>query len=251
MNLDYLREKKELIVNSAIAAYFKSQSPSVLLLCVSAFLGILILVKVSGFFVATARAETLVKQALANGKPDTKEMEKHLAKYREVADGLKKKNLFAPPPPKQHPVKEVSGIMGDEVLIEGKWYKVGDMVADAKIVAIEPARVRIEWDGNEKVFLPIDAAIPVGPKGPKPKPDAEAAKAEKGEAATVVQVQLEVKGGEDMGMFSEEDMEGFRGMRERWGNMSEEEREQFRARMRGRPGGRRPPGEGPRGGRRE
>ncbi len=249
MNLDYLREKKELVVNSEFAAYFKSQSLSVLLLCVSAILVILILVKVSGFFAVTARAETLVKQAIANGKPDDKETEKHLAKFREVADELKKKNLFAPPPPKQHPVKEVSGIMGDEVLINGKWYKAGDMVADAKIVAIEPARVRIEWDGNEKVFLPIDATIPAGPKGPKPKPDDEVTKADKGEAATMVHVQLEVRGGE--GMFSEEDMERFRGMRERWENMSEEEREQYRARMRERSGGRHPPGEGRRGRRRE
>ena len=94
MNLDYLREKKELVKKYAIMGYFKSQSLSIVLLCVSAFLGILILVKVSGFFAATARAQDLVKRAIANGKPDAKEMEKHLSGYREAAEQLKEKNLF-------------------------------------------------------------------------------------------------------------------------------------------------------------
>jgi len=30
------------------------------------------------------------------------------------------------------------GIFGDEALINGKWYKAGDKVADAKILAVNP-----------------------------------------------------------------------------------------------------------------
>lgn len=244
MNLDYFKEKKELVENSLIAPYLKKEPLSVVLLCISAFLGVLILVKVSGFFVATARAQTVLKQAAANGTTDTKEIQNHLARYKEVADELKKNNLFAPPAPKQHPVREVSGIMGNEALINGKWYKTGDMVADAKIVAVEATQVRIEWDGNETTFLPINAAMSADAKEPRPKrADAEAAREEKEEPAQIVQVQLEVRGTEGMGRFSEEDRERFRGMRERWENMSEEEREEFRARMGNRrgPGGRREP----------
>ena len=242
MNLEYLREKKELLLSSRFGTYFKRETLSTVLLVVSALLGIMVLVKVRGFFAATARAEALVNEAVANGKSDPNEMEKHMAKYKAAADELKKTNLFAPPPPKQHPVKGVSGILGGEVLINDKWYKVGDSVGDAKIVAIEPTQVRIEWDGNEKVFLPIDAAgpaVPRGPRGPRPGgTDTAVAKGEEGEPAPMVQVQLNVRGGEGMGRFGGFSPEDRAGMRERFENMSEEEREAFRAQMRERFGGR-------------
>jgi len=253
MNLDYLKEIKEFVKKYAIMDYFKSQSLSIVMLCISGFLGILILVKMSGFFAATAKAQDLVKLAITNGKPNAEEMEKHLAGYRQAAEQLKKNNLFMPPAKKQHPVKEVLGIMGNEVLIEGKWYKVGDMIADAKIVAIESVQVKIEWDGNEKVFLPIDAEIPPDMRKQRPAgPGAEVAKEQQSPAQTV-QVQVEVSGGEGrrgFGRFSSEERDR---MRERWENMSDEEREEFRSRMRGRSGDRQPPDEGgrrgPRGGR--
>jgi hypothetical protein len=144
MKLDCLKEKKELV--------------SVVLLVASAFLAVLILVKVTGFFAASAKAESLVKKAVAQNETDASDVDKYFAKYKVLADALKKNNLFVLPAPKQHPVKEVSGIFGNEVLIKDKWYKVGDMVGDAKIAAIGPTQVTIEWDGKEKVFAPIDAA---------------------------------------------------------------------------------------------
>lgn len=143
MKFDYLKDKKDLVAK--------------VLLGVSAVLVILTLVKAAGFFVASASAKRLVKDAVAQSKPDANDMEKYFAKSRTIAGELKQKNLFAPPPPRQHPVKQVWGIFGDEVLIEGKWYKVGDTVGDAKIVAIEPAQVKIEWEGKEKSFSPFDA----------------------------------------------------------------------------------------------
>lgn len=153
MKVDYLKEKKELI--------------SFVLLGVSAFLAVLIFVKVTGFFTTSAKAEGLVKRAVAQNNTDTKDMDKYFAKYKVLADELKKNNLFVPHPPKQHPVKEVLGILGDEVLIKDKWYKVGDTVGDAKVVAIGPTEATIEWDGKEKTFAPMDAAGPSQPGGPK------------------------------------------------------------------------------------
>jgi hypothetical protein len=120
-------------------------------------MGVLILIKVTGFFAAPARAEDLVKRTVELNKPDPNDMKKYFSKSRAIADELKKNNLFAPPLPKQHPVKQVSGILGNEVLIKDKWYKAGDNVGDAKIVAIEPTQVRIEWEGSEKAFAPISA----------------------------------------------------------------------------------------------
>ena len=132
--------------------------------------------------------------------------------------------MFAPPPPKQHPVKEVWGIFGDEVLIKNKWYKVGDTVGDAKVVAIGPTSVKIEWDGKEKVFAPIDAA---GPPEPRERKRAEppAKEAAKG-GAEMVEVQPEPRP-----MFGRGGMEGPGRMRERWESMSEKERERFRTEM--------------------
>jgi hypothetical protein len=172
MKFDYLKEKKELI--------------SFVLLGVSAFLAVLILVKVTGFFTTSAKAEGLVKRAVVQNNTDSKDMDKYFAKYKVLADALKKNNLFAPPPPKQHPVKDVLGILGEEVLINDKWYKVGETVGDAKVVAIGPTEATIEWDGKEKTFAPIDAAGPSQPGGPKaPRALAEGGKAGGGHAQMV------------------------------------------------------------------
>ncbi len=144
--------------------YLKDKFVVIVLLGVSAFLGIMILVKVRGFFVTSAWAENIVKRAVAQTKPDANDMEKYFAKSKTIAEELKKKNLFVPPQQKKHPVSQVSGILGDEVLINGKWYKVGDKVGSAKIVAIEPTQVKIEWEGKEKVFDPISAVSAPEPK---------------------------------------------------------------------------------------
>jgi len=144
MKLDYLKEKKELI--------------SVVLLVVSVVLVFSILIKVWSFFDASAKAEKIVKKAVAQNNADAEDMDKYFAKYKVLADELKKNNLFVPPAPKQHPIKEVLGIFGDEVIIRDKLYKVGDKVGDAKIVAIGPTEVTIEWDGKEKTFAPINSS---------------------------------------------------------------------------------------------
>lgn len=256
MKIDYLKEKKELV--------------SIILLCVSGFLAVSILVKVTGFFTASARAEKIVKTAVAQNTEDANDIDKYFAKYKVLADALKKNNLFAPPPPKQHPVSEVLGIFGDEVIIRDRLYKVGDKVGDAKIVAIEPTKVTIEWDGKTKTFSPIDAGGSSGPGGP----GGSRATARSGPpgagggSAQMVTVQSQGRAGGSTGGPGG-GMGGFRGRfpmsgtdrdrirsemqerMERYRNMSEAERERFRAEMRERFGGRPPGGErGPGGGRR-
>ncbi len=144
MNFYYLKEKQELVL--------------IALLVVSLLLAVLILVKITGFFTTVARAENLVKRAVEQNNTDARDTDKYFTKYKSLADALKKNNLFAPPLPKQHPVKEVPAIFGNEVLINNKWYKAGDMVEDAKIITIEPTNVKIEWDGRVKVFAPISGS---------------------------------------------------------------------------------------------
>ena len=134
----------------------KSELASILLLIVSVFLGCAALFKVAGFFAASAKAEGLVERALADSSSDAGKVQSSLAASRAMADELKRENLFAPPAPKQNPVRQVQGILGDEVLIDGEWHKIGDSIEDARIVTIEPTLVRIEWEGSERVFGPMN-----------------------------------------------------------------------------------------------
>lgn len=229
MKLDYL---KDLLKNR------KELVPTVLL-GFSVLCGILILVKVTSFFMASARAESVVKRAIEQSETDPNNIKKQLASSVAITDELKKNNLFAQPPAKQHPVKEVSGIFGDQVLIQKKWYNVGETVKDAKIVAIGPTSVTIAWNGKEKSFLPIQAKIveaksgargrTATAKGKEGEGDSKGGNKEKQTAKVTVKVEgggmrFEGRGGPGEG--------GFMAMRQRFENMSEREREEFRNRMR-------------------
>jgi len=153
MTADYPRLKKELI-------------PPVLL-GASAVFAVLIVLKTTGFLAASARAEGLVRRAVGQNGSDDREIQGAVVRSCAVADELKKANLFSSPEPKPHPVTSVEGILGDEVLIEGKWYKAGDLVQDARIVAVEPTQVRIEWDGRERIFAPLDGPEQSDSAGPR------------------------------------------------------------------------------------
>jgi hypothetical protein len=218
----------------------KDELVPTVLLGVSVLCGILILLKITGFFVASARAKSIVKQAVEQSAADPKNIEKQLANSAAISDELKKNNLFAPPPAKQHPVKEVSGIFGDQVLIQNKWYSVGDTIKDAKIVAIGATSVTIAWDGKERTFLPIEAKLVEDKSGPKGRPST--AQKKEGEDDSKKEnaeerpesVTVRVEGGGPPRIFGGRGGpgEGFMAMRQRFEDMSEEERREFRERMR-------------------
>jgi hypothetical protein len=172
-----------------------------------------------------------VEKAVAQNNTGANDMDN---KYKALADELKKNNLFAPPPPKQHPVKEVVGIFGNEVIIRDKLYKVGDKVGDAKIVAIEPTQVTIEWDGKKKFFAPLEAKGSSQPGGSRGSRSTASSGRPGGGRAEMVTIQSEGRpmvrpeGGRGPGRGG---MEGFGGMRDRFQNMSEADRDRFRAEM--------------------
>jgi hypothetical protein len=222
MNSENPKDKKELI--------------SVVLFGLSALLAVCIFVKVAGYFVTSARAEGLVIKAGEQGELGPDDVKKCLAKSRAIADELKEKNLFVPPPPKKHPVKQVAGILGDEALLfthekpeEGKWYKVGDMVKDAKIVAIEPTQIKIKWDGGEITLAPIEA-VSAGPAAPRPVP--KEVEEEPEEPPQPRSERGPGPGRRGRRMFQNLSPEERAALRERMRNMSDEEREEFRAEMR-------------------
>jgi hypothetical protein len=209
MKFNYLKERKEFI--------------SVLLFGVSAVLVVGTLVRAAGTFMGVAEADKLVSRAVAKSKPDPNQVEKCVTEAKKVAEELKKKNLYAPPPPKKNPVSQVAGIMGSEALINGKWYKVGDEVGDAKIVAIEPTLVKVEWEGKEHVFAPIGAAGSGSRDKREKRRDREEGK--KGPEERKEARVEEKPGGDDS---------------ETRGARMEETRERMRARRGGRQPGRRP-----------
>lgn len=157
MKLDYIKERKELI--------------SVVLSGISVLFAMLIFMRLASYFKLSARARDIkgiVQTIIARDNTRVDELNKYLSPTKEMAKSLKKSNLFTPPQEKKNPVNEVRCILGDEAFINNKWYKESEMVQDAKIVAIEPTQVTIEWDGKTKVFRPLDA--PGVSSGPGERP---------------------------------------------------------------------------------
>lgn len=129
---------------------------------ISVLFAVLICMKIISFYKLSNRAaniENMAQIMIANdcNKPD--ELKKYLSTTKEMANNLKKSNLFAPPPPKTNPVTQVTGILDNEAWINNKWYKEGEMVQDAKIILIEPTQVTIEWDGKKTVLRPLGVDI--------------------------------------------------------------------------------------------
>jgi hypothetical protein len=116
------------------------------------------------------------------------------------------------------------------VLIKDRWYKVGDNIGDAKITAIGPTSVTTEWDGKTKVFYPIQAVVAEAPRS-RGKPGGGPPKAGRPPQGNAQAVTVNNQGGSD---FRSRMGDAFRAMRERFANMSEAERDKFRAQMRDR-----------------
>jgi len=176
---------------------------------------------------------------------------------KKLADALKQKNIFQPPPPKPQPPAEARGILGNQALIAGKWYKVGDTVPPgAKVMKIEASGVRLEWEGKEIVLLPIKASAPPAPppaakpkdnrqEEPKNQPNAagpeqgaEPARPAEGDNLAWLNIpdRMRERFREAWNQMSPEQQQQ---LKDRWNNMSEEERRQMMMSFRPR-GDRRP-----------
>jgi len=129
----------------------KAQHFSVVLVGLSVLLAVLIVLKLGSLAWASAHLEK-AKDATKQSSAEDLQAALELSKQR--AEALKKKNMFMPPPPKPQPPM-VSGILGEKAFINGKWYKVGQTAAQAKILVIDAASVTIDWQGKEKVLTPM------------------------------------------------------------------------------------------------
>ncbi len=231
MKLEFLKEKKELL--------------SIALLGVSALIAVLILYLVMDFFAVSARAENVVKTALEQTDTEVEDIEQYFTKDREIAESLTKNNLFVPPAPIEHPVKEVRAIFGNQVLINNKWYSEGQSIpGNAKILSIEPTQVSIEWNGRQKFFSPIDASSSEQTPSERETARADSTSRERAEMVVVGsqtgQTSRQTPGQRPEQMPDIDRMRmDFRDMRMRFQNMSEAERERLRNEMRQRFGGNR------------
>lgn len=209
----------------------KAKPLTKILFAVAALLGALVFLKMAGFFASTSQARVLGAQADA-AKAGGDDLKKLLAETKATAEELKKKNLFVLVGPKQFPVSDVLGIMGQEALINGKWYKVGDNVADARITAIEPTKVRIVWNGQEKEFAPISSGGSAG--GGPGQPGAAGGRSRPGGPPKMVAAGGRPRPGPMPGSgLSAEEMNR---RRDEWKNATPEERQRLRDAARQRAG---------------
>lgn len=215
MNMDYLNKNRHLA--------------GPVLLGVSVVLAALTAAKLWDYHSASANAQSIVAKAVDQDKADPNLLEENLAGCKEIAEALKKKNLFMPPPKKPgHPVSAVQGIMGDEVLIKNKWYKVGDKISDAEVVSIEATLVKIKWNGKEKSFAPISAIVAAAAKAADvPKVEKKSKKPDAKPDKDKVAVEI-VSGEKDplawMGVDLPPNVRAM--LMETWNSVSEEEKQQ-------------------------
>ncbi|HPS55235.1 MAG TPA: hypothetical protein PLP05_06535 [Sedimentisphaerales bacterium] len=130
----------------------KNELTTAVLLGLAAVFGFIILIKMGGFLVTSVTDNMLVKKAIAQNTLNPDDAQKCFAKFKAVAVQLEK-NLFVMDRP--NPGQSISGILGNEVLINSNWYKVGGNAEGAEILAIEPTQVKIRWNGQENYFSPM------------------------------------------------------------------------------------------------
>jgi hypothetical protein len=214
----------------------KSDSHSVgsVFLAVALLLAALTFAEAASFFAGPAQARSIMAGVAALSKQDPDGMQSYLEQTKKTAEALKKQNAFVKQPPKENPVKQVDGILGSELLIGDKWYKTGDKIGDATVIAIESTQVIVEWDGKQTSFTPM-AGASKGRSGPPEKPEPGLPPA-KGPAVAKLSAQPKVVGEVQIAAAPEDDdplawmgvklPEKMRAMLlEKWNSMSEEEKE--------------------------
>jgi hypothetical protein len=134
-----------------------------LLWVLTAFLAVCIVTKIWTSLAAVRAANRMAEAAIRAGASSQDRDQKDSASGSDVVEQLRHKNLFVPRPPKQNPIVGVTGILGSEALINGRWYRAGDMMGEARVLAIEATYVRVQWDGKMLVYSPIQTGEPSAP----------------------------------------------------------------------------------------
>ncbi len=205
------------------------------LFAISVVFIVLTVARVSGYASISeriARAVDTAKSQDGNNEETGKEL---LKKDNETANKLKKKNMFVPPPPKAKP-PVCLGIIGSSAIINNKYYKVGDKIGAAELIAIGTKDVTIKWEDKEMKLVPFaqnNQSSGSGGKRPSSKPASKGDKSKDPSKVTIVNNQPPRPG---MGMSPGGGRGGFMNMSsgerqalmERYRNMSPEQQNRFR-----------------------
>jgi hypothetical protein len=141
----------------------------ILLSVLTVFLAVCIFTKV-WTFVAAVRAPRRVAEATVRESTTLHGVtEKSSPSGSDPPKQLTQKNVLVPRPPKQNPIVEVTGILGSEAFINGRWCKVGDTIGEARVLAVEATVVKVLWDGQTLAYSPIDSPKRSTPDSPQAK----------------------------------------------------------------------------------
>jgi hypothetical protein len=176
-----------------------------------------------------------VEKAIGRYKAMEKEIVTSLGTPNKAINEMQKKNPFSGAAPAPA-MPQCQGILGQYALFGDQWYKSGDTVQDAKIVSIGPSEVKILWQEKEQTLKPFDVEV----QYPKSQPGGSVPSAGPPAAQpAVVQGPPEMPpmpmGGRGFNPFNMSPDELSR-MRDRFMNMSPEERRNAFEEMRGRRG---------------
>jgi len=129
------------------------QTAAKVLVAAAAAMGILLLAKVVFVAVEQTMARSQVNSAFEMSGKNSNALETYKKHSQEEMSKVIAKNPFAGEAQKPSP-PQFAGIMGDEALFNGQWYKVGAEVAGSKILKIDPTSVSVQFGDRQMVIVP-------------------------------------------------------------------------------------------------
>jgi hypothetical protein len=232
----------ELLKRIDIRKYQRHMSKA--MLGIALLMGALALYKMTSVIVLGASAKSKVASAFEASKKTAGAIDEYKKKAQQEVTKLIAKNPFAAEAAKPQP-PQFAGIMGSEVLYNGQWYKVGQEVAGAKILKIDPAFVMVDFQGKQTPIVP-ESRADANSRGPGAFSGAMAQGGPGaggfgnrggfggGRGGFGGQGGMGSRGFGGFGNMSQQDMES---MRQRFMNMSPEERRSAMRQMRDNMGG--------------
>jgi len=196
--------------------------------------GILLVGKTVGFIAQEFRARSQVASAFETSGKNGNTLDLY---KKHIADSVKKvtqNNPFAGEAQKPSP-PQFAGIMGDEVLFNGQWLKVGAEVSGAKILKIDPTFVMVQFGDKQLSVVPeakVDPNARMAGSGPgRGGPGGDMRRG--GDFGGGPGGERGGRGGRGgFGGFSNMSSEERESMRERFMNMSPDERMAYMRQMR-------------------
>jgi len=110
--------------------------------------------------VATVGAARAVAAAALRAGMSTPGTTQEVSPDGGAVEQLPERELPVPATPRQAPMLEVTGLLGDEALVNGHWCRVGDRMGEARILAVEATQVRVLWEGQTLTYSPAESGRP-------------------------------------------------------------------------------------------